>query len=480
MNGTTYTLALEGAMKVSIDKIQERLASYACELNFDGLNPQTVHAAKVRVIDTLGALIAGFDGEPCKVLRSVAAQNPHPRGATVIGTQLRTTLEMAAFANATTACYAELSDTYYATGSFGGHPSDVLTPLLAAAEGVRASGKEFITSVVLAYEIYLRLNHVFHNMGFDHTNFSCLATAVAAGKLLNLSREQLLHCISIAAVPNNALRQSRVGFLSMWKAAASGYAGRAGVFSAVLAQAGMEGPHLPFEGAAGWCNHIALERFSLDIMGGKNVPFKILDTSIKLRPCSGLTLAAVTAAEKIVPLRDPHQVKRIVVEVNKKAKELVGTHAHHWEPNSRESADHSAPYLVAATLIDGIITPRSFDDAHISNAKLRALMQKIEVIENPEFTIAYDQTPSKHLARVTVTAGDDTYVTGSSGGGEDDLSAAKSNVEIEGKFRTLTEDRFGTERVSMLLKTLWDLTDLRDIAVIPSALEIDALAAGET
>ena len=247
----------ERSVNKAVDSIQQRLTDYACALNYDGLSPEAIHAAKVRIIDTLGALIGGFFGEPCRIARNLAAQMPNPSGATVIGTRMKTTPDMAAFVNATTARYVEMTDIYHWPGSSEGHPSDVVTPVLAAAEHAQVSGREFITSVVLAYEVYLRISDVFHNPGFDHTNFACLGTAVAAGKLLGLSPDQLSHCISMAVVPNIILRQVRTGHLSMFKAAAAGQAGRAGVFAALLARAGMEGPHLPFEGKAGWCDHVA-------------------------------------------------------------------------------------------------------------------------------------------------------------------------------------------------------------------------------
>src|SRR6185295_4912596 len=151
-------------------------------------------------------------------------------GATVIGTRIKTTPDMAAFVNRGTARYIELTDSYHWPGSFGGHPSDVITPVLAAAEHARVSGREFINGVVLAYEVYLRINDVFQNTAFDHTNFASIGSAVGAGKVLGLSATQLSQCISMAVVPNNILAQLRKDHLSMFKAMASGQAGRAGVF----------------------------------------------------------------------------------------------------------------------------------------------------------------------------------------------------------------------------------------------------------
>ena len=101
----------EHAVNKAIDTIQQRLTNYACGLNYDGLSPPAIHAAKVRIIDTLGGLIGGFFGPSCHIARNLAAQMPCPSGATVIGTRTKTTPDMAAFVNGTTARYVETPTT---------------------------------------------------------------------------------------------------------------------------------------------------------------------------------------------------------------------------------------------------------------------------------------------------------------------------------------------------------------------------------
>src|SRR5262249_43500952 len=177
---------------------------------------------------------------------------------------------------------------------------------------------------------------------------------------------------------------------------ATGQASRAAVFAALLARAGMEGPHLPFEGKAGWCKHVAREDLVLGSMGGENAaPFKIGDTRIKFRPCGAIAIASVIAAEKVTPI-DIREIDRATVETFDHAKIVMGTGEHRWNPDSREVADHSVPYVVAATLMDGTLTLRSFDDAHLFDPEMRALMKKIEVVENKEFTKLYRQQPVEH------------------------------------------------------------------------------------
>jgi 2-methylcitrate dehydratase len=461
---------MEKHTEKAVDAIQERLTRYACNLSFDDLPADIVHAAKVRIIDTLGAMLGGFSAEPCRITRDFAARRLMPDGATILGTRMKTTPDMAAFTNATTARYAELNDIYQWPGSFGGHPSDTITPMLAAAEHAHADGRRFITGVVLAFEVYTRFSDIFHNGGFDAGTFCALANAAGAGKLLGLSSDQFSHCIAMAIVPNNMLRQARYSHLTMWKVATAGQAGRAGVFAALLAKAGMEGPHLPFEGKAGWCDHVARERFALTEMGGKDTPFRIISTLIKPRPSSGPTIPSILAAEKVAPLINVNDVQSILVEVHRITMEFGARGRHFWTPESRETADHSVPYVVACALIDGTVTLRSFDDAHLWNPQLRALMQKIEVVENDEFTQAYDRQPQQHRTRVTVVTTSGERFVGEVGTAQDSLGQHLDDAKIAAKFRGLAEDALGTKRVDHILEMLWNLERIDDVCSIAPAL----------
>ncbi|MGZ5164864.1 MAG: MmgE/PrpD family protein [Burkholderiales bacterium] len=453
------------------DAIQSRLSGYAAQLRYEDLDADTIHAAKVRAIDTLGALIGGFFGEASRSARDVAARMPQPGGATVIGTRLKTSPDVAAFVNGTTARYVEMNDVYHWPGSSGGHPSDVLMPVLGVAEHVCAGGRDFITALVLAYEVYLRMSDAVRTPGFDCANFCCMGAALGAGKLLGLSHDELAECLSMAVVPNNALNQARTGHLSMWKAVAAGQAGRAGVFAALLAQAGMKGPHAPFEGKAGWCNHVARKSFSLDTFGGRGTPFKIGDTLIKPRASCATTISSILAAEKAgATIADVGAIEKVTVEVYERAKTGMGTGEHHWNPDSRETADHSIPYVVAASIIDKRLTPSSFGDARLWSPELRALLPKIEVVTNDEFTTAYERLPVQHCTRVSVTLRSGERVVGEAGGDKGDLSQAKTDAEIEDKFRALTEGILGAKRVDAALDALWNLDSADDVSRIQPLL----------
>ena len=453
----------------AVDSIQQRLTDYAGALTYEALPADAAHAAKVRVIDTLAALAGGFDGEPCRIARRMAGRIQDADGATILGTSTKTTLDMAAFVNGTTARYVELNDVYHWPGSAGGHPSDVVMPILGVAEHARASGRELLTAVVLAYEIYLRLSDVIGKRAFDCANFACLAVAMVSAKLMGLSREQIANAASMAVVANNVLRQVRTGHLSMWKAVTAGHSGKAGVFAAMLAREGMNAPYLPFEGHSGWCDHVAGKRFSLDVLGGDGTPFKILDTLIKPRSSCATTISSILAAEKVAPALKHRiaDVQRVTVEVYETAKTGMATGEHHWNPDCRETADHSIPYVVAAALMDGTVTPAQFDDAHLHSPALRALLAKIEVVTNDAFTQAYEQVPVEHRTRVNVALRNGERIVGEAGGDQGDLSQPKTDAQIKEKFLGVTEEFLGSLQARRILERLFSIEALDNVAHIP-------------
>jgi 2-methylcitrate dehydratase len=458
---------------VQIDAIQSAIARYASELTFGTLSKGALQTTKARVIDTTSALFGGYYTEPCRLARNLAYKVSQSDGSTIIGTRHRTTPDLAAFVNATTSRMIDANDSYHEPGSRRGHPSDTLMPVLAVGEYAHASGKELITAIALGYEIYGSLSDVVKLEGFDCTTLVCVAVAVAASKVLGLTEDQISQAISMAIIPNNALYQTRTGKLSMWKGAAAGQAGRAGVFAALLAREDFVGPHLPFVGKNGWLNYVERNTFALRPFGGNGEPFRVEKAITKVRPVGSAAIAAVLAAEKAYErLGSSEEIDRVTVEVWKIALETDGTGAEKWNPTLWEDADHSTPYVVAATLHDGTVTTRQFDAAHLADPKLRATMAKIEVVENPEFTLAYDKHPPEHRARVIVTKRNGDRVIGETGGGNDDMSAPRTESQIDEKFALFSQESLGATQTRRFLDRIWDLEEMADVATIPKYLVI--------
>jgi 2-methylcitrate dehydratase len=449
------------------DLLHERMAVFASGLRFNSLAAEDAEAAKARIIDTFAAAYTGFFSETARAARSYASAFPLPNGATIIGTRERTTPEIAAFVNSATSREAEWNDVYMSRGGGGAHPSDVVLPILAAAEYAGVSGREFLTAVVVAYEIYLGMSDVATITGFDQTGLAGISVAAAAGRVLGLDLDQIRHAVSICTVANNPLNQTRRNNLSMWKAAAAGQGGRAGVSAALIAKAGMEGPHLPFEGDAGWNRHVARNAYSVAGLDPASGPYRIRDSLIKPRASCAVTISSIFAAEDAARSVRAPDVEHVTVETYAYAKNGVGTGEQRWNPTTRETADHSIPYVVAAALFDGSVGPRQFKDDRLWDPELRALIQKVEVVANDEFSEAYDRYPREHHTRVTVRKKNGETVVGVAGPDHEDMGKPKSVAEIEQKFTALSEDYIGRHRAREALDRMWRLEVVENVRDIP-------------
>ncbi|MGQ7793608.1 MmgE/PrpD family protein [Faunimonas sp. B44] len=450
------------------DLLQDRVAAFAAGMSYGVLAEAEVEAAKIRIIDTFAATYAGFFSETARAARRYADSLPAADGATIIGTGTRTSPETAAFVNASTSREAEWNDVHMSRAGGGAHPSDVILPILAAAEYAGADGRTFLTAVVIAYEIYIGLADAATITGFDQSGLAGIAVAAAAGRVLGLDAGRIRHAVAICAVANNPLNQTRRNQLSMWKAAAAGQGGKAGVSAALMAKAGIEGPHLPFEGTAGWNKHIARNAYEVGGLDPERGPYRIRDSLIKPRASCAVTISSIFAAEDAAKSVGASDVERVVVETYAYAKDGVGSGEQRWNPTSRETADHSIPYVVAAALLDGSVGPRQFKDDRLWDPELRALIRKVEVVAEPEFTEAYARHPREHHTRVVVhTRGGGTVIGRAGGPDREDMGKPKSPLEIEAKFRALSEDNLGPRRTADALDRMWRIEEIATAREIP-------------
>src|SRR5580704_8170439 len=232
--------------------LAHQLASYACSLSFEDLSEDVVHEVKRRVIDSIGCALGAWNEEPCAIARSVASEFSAKHGSTIIGTNHKAPPDWTAFANGCCIRYFDYNDTYLSKEP--AHPSDNISAALAAAESIGANGRELIAAIALAYEVQCRLCDAasIRACGWDHVTYGAFSTALAAARLMKLDPEKIRHAVNIAGVACAAMRQARVGELSHWKGVAFANAARHGVYSALLARAGMTGPAPIFEGQMGF------------------------------------------------------------------------------------------------------------------------------------------------------------------------------------------------------------------------------------
>ena len=172
--------------------IGRRMAQWVNDLKYEDLPEKTVHEVKRRVIDSIGASVGAFWSRPAKVARAkaMAASDPPP-SATVWGTTHHTPPDLAAFANGTMVRYLDCNDTYLNLEC--AHPSANIPVAVGVAQTAGKNGKDVILATVIGYEIQCRLCDVasLRAGGWDDITYGALSTALVAGKLWNLTEDQL-------------------------------------------------------------------------------------------------------------------------------------------------------------------------------------------------------------------------------------------------------------------------------------------------
>jgi 2-methylcitrate dehydratase len=459
--------------------LAERLAAYAESLSYDKIPHQAILEAKRRIIDALGCAMGALScqAEPALIARKVAQFSSMPNGATVLTTRHKTTPDLAAFASGVMFRYLDFNDTYLSKEP--AHPSDNIAAVLAVAEAENRSGRDILTAIVLAYEIQCRLCDAasIRARGWDHVTYGAFSAGLAAGKLYGLSKQQLIHVQGLAATPNNAMRQTRVGELSHWKGCAFANASRNAVFAAMLAKEGMTGPSEIFEGEMGFWAQVS-GPFELATFGGEDgsTHFMINDTYIKHFSAEYHSQSAIEAAlelrEQIGADNIDQKIESIRIESFDAAVDIIAGFEEHWHPETRETADHSMPYCVSAALIDGDITLDSFTYERIHEPKLRALLQKVKVNRNAEMSAGYpDGIPNLLVIKTTDGREFQKKISYPLGHNKNPMNDA----DIEQKFRSLAGRLMPEKSVDRLLDELWRIDTCEDVSEI-MGLFADALS----
>ena len=456
--------------------LANQLAEYAGNLSFANLPPTVIHEVKRRILDAFGCAYGALSAPPCKIVRRMAAAIKVKQGARIWGTRRQTTSDWGAFANGTLVRYLDCNDTYLSKEP--AHPSDNIPACLAVAEEVQANGKRLIEAIVLAYEVQCRLCDAaaLRPRGWDHVTYGAFSVAIGASKLLRLPKNRMVHAINLAGITAGALRQTRVGEVSFWKACAFANAARNGIFAAHAAREGMTGPSPVFEGEKGFLNIIS-GPLSLPCLGGKDgLSFRILDTYIKPYPLEYHAQSAVEAAffirRRIVTEEgtfDPTHVKSIEVGSFDVAIEIIGCDPEKWHPQTRETADHSLPYCVAMALLDGKITPQSFGKRRLTDHTLNEFMQKVTIYEVKEFTERYPVAMPTTI-RVTLLNGRhyDSQVDYPKG----HPCRPMTDQDIESKFHALADRKMGHDHANKIIELVWKLDTLRNVEILTKALPI--------
>jgi 2-methylcitrate dehydratase len=444
-----------------VDSTTKRVVDFAAGLSWNDLPAEAVHAAKARLLDSIGVALAAYGAPPARIARAVAPTVAEPWSARIWGSGQRTTPDMAAFVNGTMVRYLDLNDAWRTLDA--SHPSDNLPGILAVAEALGASGRDFILALAISYEIQCRFTDTvpFNDAGYDQPLVGAMACALATGRLLGLSAEELGHAVALAIVPHLPTYQTRAGELSMWKGCAGPNGARHGVFAARLAQAGLTGPYDAFEGVFGvWKQTLGKPGTFALPQPGKQPARALLQTNIKRYAVRDSCQLPIATALDLRAKLDPASITALRVDTYKSAHLGAVADKELWRPQTRETADHSMPFSIAAALLDGDVTPATFEDGRFRDQDVTDLIAKMTIEINPEFS---KQTPAIRSCRITATGADGKQTVALRAITLAEIEAGMPDRDVEAKFERLTRPFLAADARRKVIDGAWALDGAPDV-----------------
>jgi 2-methylcitrate dehydratase len=433
------------------DVLAERLARYAANLKYEDLPDDVIRLAKRTILDTIGCAFGGYDAGPSKIAIKLAGDVSAKQPATVLISGVKTSPDLATFANGVMIRYLDFNDAFVSLTHGAGHPSDTIAALLSSGELNSRSGRDLITATVLSYEVFCKIADVFDYLGngIDHSTITGMAAVVGAGRLMGLTEEQMVQAIGITVGGNTATRQGRSDALSNWKAFAAADACRKAMFSIELAQNGMTGPGKVFEGSYGFFKVMGKKPVEAPQLGE---PLGIRRAFTKRFPLGQFSQTVAQAAVEARPfVKTADDIAEVNIRVSHSAIKIMADSPEKWKPQTHETADHSIPYAAGLVLMYGNIAPEYYEDPYLHDSRLLDLVSRIKVLPSEEadrteneFNLCELEVVLKSGARKTTRV---EYHRGH-------FKNPMTDAEMEEKFSLMAKKHMPADRVDKLLGIL--------------------------
>jgi len=433
-----------------------------------------------RVIDNAAVAVASLSRAPVVSARGQAEAHSAAPGATVFGAPGRYSPEWAAWANGVAVRELDYHDTFLAAEY--SHPGDNIPAILAVAQHTGHSGAELVRGIATGYEIQVDLVKAIslHKHKIDHVAHLGPSAAAGIGTLLGLDTETIYQAIGQALHTTTATRQSRKGEISTWKAHAPAFAGKMAVEAVDRAIRGQTSPSPIWEGEDGviaWLLDGPEGRYEVPLPEAGEAKRGILDTYTKEHSAEYQAQAWIDLARKLhaehPALRDPANVERIVLATSHHTHYVIGSGANDpqkYDPTaSRETLDHSIPYIFTVALQDGAWDHNaSYAPERAQRPDTVALWHKVTTVEDAEWTRRYHSTDPAEKAfggRVEIDLADGSRIV-------DEIAVADAHPlgarpfareQYLAKFRTLADgvlEPSETERFLELAQRLPSLSTL--------------------
>ncbi len=426
--------------------LSRQIAEFAVGLKYEDLPENVVLEVQRYLYDSIGCAYGGYWTKDVNIIKDIYEKMGGSEEATLIGFGKKMPAVNATLVNSLMIRALDFNDIYWKEDP--SHPSDIIPAALSAGELTGAPMKDVITAIVLAYEFEQRLCE-FAKPGvrerkWHHATLTQFVSPIVAGKVLGLTVDQMVNAIGINGCHNHTIGCPTAGKLTMMKNTVDPMATQTGVFAALMAQKGYSGTEAVFEGKEGFMDVFGPEWDIDALVGGLGGKYKILECSMKAFPTEALTHTHITATLKTIVGNDiPYdQVEEVTVTTIARACDILFD-PHKYRPESRETADHSLPYCIAAAIVDRKITTASFSDEKLKDPRIWEVIDRIKGEASKEFEAMF---PAKQPSRVKVKTKDgrmfEEYLEYPKG----DPREPMTMEDLDNKFKALSERLLSADR----------------------------------
>ena len=455
------------------ETITAKMARWAAALEYKHLSREAVYQAKRFLLDSVGCALGGYRQHDViialEVLKEIAGRGP----STVIGSGAKMDTVSASLANAVMIRCMDYNDIYWKQDP--SHPSDIFPAAIACCERAKSDGKELIVGFVIGHEFEMRLCEAafpgIRERGWHHATLTAFASPIVAGRALHLSWEQIQHAIGISASRHCTMGAVTAGKLTMMKNTVDPMATQSGVLAALLAEKGYSGPEHVIDGKEGLAHCFGPE-WKLNLLtDGLGESWRITQCGMKFFPTEALTHTPISAVLDLVKENDlhPDQVEKVQIRSLARAADILSDPTK-YDPHTKETADHSLPYVIAAALVDRQVTPAQFEMKKIMDPTIRAQLKKVEVVADPEIEKVF---PALQRVVVNITAKDGRSFSKQLDYPKGDPRNPLSDAEIEEKFRALAEGVLSKKAQDKLIAAVWSLEKGPSVSKLMALMKAD-------
>jgi 2-methylcitrate dehydratase len=454
--------------------ISRQMAEFAYTLRYSDIPEKALHEAKRFLLDSMGCALTAIRNEDMRSMHRFIENLGGTPEATVIGSGLRTNAPNAALMNCLLTRALDYNDIYWEQDP--SHHSDIIGVALAAGEANVVDGMEALVGIIIAYELEMRWCHAavpgIREVGWHHASLTQFVSPLVAGRMYGLDRDQLVAAVGISGSSHFTLGGVVAGHLTNMKNTADPLAAQAGVYAALMAREGYGGPMEVIEGKEGLVEVLSNVVWHVDeLLKGLGQEFIITRCSYKAFPTEALTHQPISATLHVCRENQiTHEdVAEIVIETTTRGADILSDPSK-YKPETKETADHSLPYVIAVAVVDGNVLPEAFSDEKLRDPRIWELLSKIKVFADPEIDRLF---PKIKRARVKITTKDgythQAQTDVAKGSPEDPLS----DDEIVAKFRANAHDVVSDQRMDEIIETTWKLESVSNLSDYMTLLVAD-------